>query len=75
MNYIVQLNISDAEDALDVAEMLAPLKGLEKVKVGVIQPRPEPRPQQPLQVGQAVQQPNLPPGMTTKPPPGHPTAS
>lgn len=44
MTFIGQFTITDAEDALEVAEILSSLREVEKVKVTHIQPRPEPRP-------------------------------
>lgn len=49
MTFIGQFTITDAEDALEVAEILSSLREVEKVKVTHIQPRPEPRPPTPTQ--------------------------
>lgn len=43
MQYQAVIFISDAEDSLEAAKLLAPLEGVEKVKVVNIGPRPEPR--------------------------------
>ena len=46
MTFIGQFTITDAEDALEVAEILSSLREVEKVKVTHIQPRAESRPPQ-----------------------------
>jgi hypothetical protein len=43
-SYQVVLTVVDVEDALEVAEALAPLRSVKNIKVGSIGPRPEPRP-------------------------------